>query len=544
VPQQKKPRSPTPAMVNSKAFRRLCSMLLLTTLSGLIWGQAPSVTTVTQIAPPADTSRIQILGTERLTLLKLDDTTNLQILAGNVRLRQGKTLFFCDSCVLNNSNHTFEAWTNVQINDNDSIQVNARHLRYLIDRKLAYLDGGVQLSDGKGQLSTPDLEYDLNTDIGIYKKGGRLVNKKTTLTSKEGYYYASLKEVYFKNDVYLKDPSYEIRTDSLLYNTATQTNRFIAKTRIVDSSGRSIQTTDGFYSTASGKAEFGKRPVIKDGATTIVGDRVAFDDNAGTSQAAGNVIIVDTVQGTTLLAGEVFRDNKKERLLATKKPLLIIEQDRDSIYLTADTIYSGEKPVLHSDTSQQNKDSTERYLEAFHHVRIFSDSLQSACDSLFYSYKDSIYRLFSNPVIWSSGSQITGDTMLLYTKNRKPQLLKVFENAMLVQQQEPELYNQIASFRMDGFFSNGELDSVRALGEAKTIYYIQDEDSAYTGINESKSDIIDIYLTKKELEKVVLRNEVSGTIWPIGQKDPLQMILPGFRWLESRRPKSKFELIE
>jgi hypothetical protein len=97
---------------------------------------------------------------------------------------------------------------------------------------------------------------------------------------------------------------------------------------------------------------------------------------------------------------------------------------------------------------------------------------------------------------------------------------------------------------MDGFFSNGELDSVRALGEAKTIYYIQDEDSAYTGINESKSDIIDIYLTKKELEKVVLRNEVSGTIWPIGQKDPLQMILPGFRWLESRRPKSKFELIE
>jgi lipopolysaccharide export system protein LptA len=539
-------------MKNTRASKRLGSLSLLLLLSVLLRAQAPVTATGNASSLPADTGRVQILGAERLTLLKTDDSTTLQILAGSVRLQQDKTLFFCDSCVLNNSGQLFEAWGNVQIRDNDSIQVFARHLRYLIDKKLAYLDGGVRLSDGKAQLTTPDLEYDLNTDIGIYKKGGKLINKKTTLTSKEGYYYASLKEVYFKNDVYLKDPAYEIKTDSLLYNTRTQTNRFIAQTRIVDSTGRSIRTTDGFYSTSTGKAEFGKRPVIKDGATTIIGDRVAFDDSSGTSQAAGNVVIIDTAQGTTLLAGEVFRDNKKERFLATKKPLLIIEQERDSIYVTADTIYSGKQPELRSDSTKKiksdsivkSKDSSDRFLEAFHHVRIFSDSLQAVCDSLFYSYKDSTYRLYTDPVIWSNGSQITGDTVLLITKNKKPDRLKVFENSMLVQQQEPGLYNQIASFRMDGYFSTGELDSVRALGEAKTIYYVQDEDSAYTGINESKSDIIDIYLLNKELDKIVLRNDVSGTIWPIGQKDPLQMRLPNFRWLESRRPKSKLELIE
>lgn len=530
-------------MRHLKAFRSLCFTIGLLTITCMLRAQEPV---------SEDTSRVEIIGAERLTLLKTDDSTTLQILAGKVKLKQGKTLFFCDSCVLNNSSNLFEAWSNVQIKDSDSINVFAKHLRYLIDKKLAYLDGGVRLSDGKAQLTTPELEYDLNTDIGIYKKGGKLVNKKTVLTSKEGYYYASLKDVYFKNDVYLKDPAYEIRTDSLLYNTATQTNRFIAKTVILDSTGRSIETTDGFYSTVSGKAAFGQRPVIKDGPTTIVGDRVAFDDSSGTSQAAGNVIIVDTAQGTTLLAGEVFRDNKKERFLATKKPLLIIEQDRDSIYVTADTIYSGKLSELDTmsakrskkDSLIKGKDSTDRYLEAFHQVRIFSDSLQAVCDSLFYSYKDSTYRLYTEPVIWSNGSQITGDTVWLQTKNKKPHRLKVFENSMLVQQQEPGLYNQIASIRMDGYFSNGELDSVRAIGEARTIYYIQDEDSAYTGINESKSDIIDIYLLKKELEKIVLRNEVSGTIWPIGQKDPLQMRLPNFRWMEPRRPKSKLEIIE
>ena len=82
----------------------------------------------------------------------------------------------------------------MHINDADTINVYANHLRYLIDRKIAYLDGAVKLTDGKGTLTTPDLEYDMSTDIGIYKNGGKVVNKTTTLTSKEGYYYAGLRE--------------------------------------------------------------------------------------------------------------------------------------------------------------------------------------------------------------------------------------------------------------------------------------------------------------------------------------------------------------
>jgi len=88
------------------------------------------------------------------------------------------------------------------------------------------------------------------------------------------------------------------------------------------------------------------------------------------------------------------------------------------------------------------------------------------------------------------------------------------------------------------------LDSVRASGFAECIYYIQDEDSAYTGINESKSDVLDVYFAEQQLQKVVFRSAVSGTIWPIKQKDPKEMRLKNFRWLDARRPKTKFELFE
>lgn len=534
----------------------LSAVLLLCTVSG----QAQVITPVseTNAAPGDSLLEVQILGAKKLEFRTVSDSIKLQILAGNVRLKQGTSLFYCDSCVINNNTRTFEAWGRVHINDSDTANMYANHLRYLIDKRIAYLDGGVRLTDGKGELSTPDLEYDMTTNIGIYTHGGKVVNKKTVLTSREGYYYADLRDVYFKKNVELKDPVYFLKTDSLLYNTETGLARFIAETFIKDSSGRTIETREGYYNLNTGKAEFGRRPVIRDGKTFITADNIAIDDSLGISHARGNVIIKDSVQQTTIIAGEVFRNHKKDAILATNKPLMIIKQEEDSIYITADTLFSarltdlyGSKDSVVKDTvkgtkvvSINEKDSTNRYLEAYHHVRIFSDSLQAISDSLFYSFKDSVFRLFQGPVIWTNNSQITGDTVLVFTKNKKAERMKVFENSLMVNRLDPEVYNQIKSTRMDGYFSNGSIDSVRAAGFAECIYYIQDEDSAYTGINESKCDVLDIYFAKEELQRVVFRSAVTGTIWPIRQKDPKEMRLRNFQWLENRRPKTKFELFE
>ena len=544
--------------------------------------------------PPVDSLRlIEILpGVRKLEFRKLNDSTQLQILAGNVKLKQNTSYFYCDSCVINNNTNTFEAWGNVHINDADTVNIYSSHLRYFINKKLAFLDGGVRLTDGKGTLTTPDLEYDMTTDIGIYKRGGKVTNKKTVLTSKEGFYYAGLRDVYFKNNVELKDPAYNIKTDSLLYNTTSQTARFIAKTFIKDSSGRTVETKEGFYNLQTGKAEFGGRPVIKDGKLTITANNIAIDDSTGISHAKGNVIIIDSVQHTTIIAGEVFSDNKRDRILATRKPLMIVKQDDDSIYIAADTLFSArltdlnqkkdsvvksaivkifsekdslvkdsivkdsivKQPILKDSLVKdnvegtkvldlKNKDSTNRYFEAYRNVRIFSDSFQVICDSMFYSFKDSTFRLYQDPILWAKEkTQITGDTILLFTKNKKAERMKVFENSFLINMLEPGVYNQVRSTRMDAYFKEGNIDSVRANGAAQCIYYLQDEDSAYTGINESTSDIMDIYFDKQAVQKVVFRSSVTGTVWPIKQKDPGKMKLENFRWLDAKRPKTKFDL--
>jgi hypothetical protein len=97
---------------------------------------------------------------------------------------------------------------------------------------------------------------------------------------------------------------------------------------------------------------------------------------------------------------------------------------------------------------------------------------------------------------------------------------------------------------MDGYFQDGMLDSVRARGAAESVYFIQDKDSAFTSANQTQSDVIDLYFTRGDLHKVVLRSSVQGTVYPIRQKRPSELLLKNFQWHEARRPKTRYELYE
>jgi hypothetical protein len=261
----------------------------------------------------------------------------------------------------------------------------------------------------------------------------------------------------------------------------------------------------------------------------------------------------EPVVDLTTRTDSLVKDSSVTAIVPIKEPTLKSDSVRKGIILVK------QKPVAAKDSlaklnavdsialakkDPNKKDSTDRYFEAYRNVRIFSDSMQAVSDSLFYSFKDSVFRLFQHPILWSKGSQITGDTVLLFTKNKKADRVKIFENSFLVNESNPGVYNQVKSIRMDGYFKEGSLDSVRAAGYAECIYFIQDEDSAYTGINESKCDVMDIYFIEKELDKIVFRSGVTGTVWPMKEKQPSAMRLEKFQWLDNRRPKTKYELFE
>lgn len=622
-----------------------------------VWLLMLNIVSAQKKAPPprpsqtSDTVRVvQIKKTNTFYYKTIDSATQLQILSGNVEVWQGGTKFFADSVVYNEKTNYMQAYGNVHINESDSVNIYSQYLQYDGNKKLATFRDKVKLSDGNSTLYTDEMDYDMNGKVGSYKDGGRIESKQTTLYSKQGFYYADIKDVYFIGNVKMSDPEVALASDSLLYNTSNQVATFIAPTTI--KSGNSIiNTREGYYDLKLKKAKFGSRSRMQDSTSTMIADDFAFDDKTGYGEAKGNVQYKDTAQGALLFSNRVFFNKEKKNFLATDKPVMVIVQNKDSVYVAADTIYSGlmkdlaqikegyirafdtikgkqiikldslvtvdtikqdlkndvalsdsiapvtikdttaapvvtTKPIaVKKDSINENKlpalkvkptlvmnDSTTvlpndsiavaiadtvvkrtrskaetdtlRFITAFRNVRIYNDSLQAVADSLFYSGVDSIFQLFRSPVAWSKGSQITGDTIYIYTENKKPKRMYVFENAMLVQsvKENAEFFNQIKGRTINGYFIDGELDFVNAKGTAESIYYAQDDDSAYIGMNRTTADMIDMFFQKRSPQKVKFTSSVKGTTYPIRKLPADQKKLPNFKWLESKRPKNKLEL--
>lgn len=517
---------------------------------------------INRSSPSGDSIRtIQIIQGKSLRQKQVDSTTLIETIAGNVIIKEGLTTFYCDSAIINRKTNIVEAFGNIHINDNDSIHTYSQYLRYVGNERVAYLQKNVKLTDKKGVLLTDELVYNLRTGIATYKNGGRITNERTVLTSDDAQYIADTKDVYFKRNVHLKDPDRDIWTDSLLYNLHTNIATFIAPTHIVGKDGTVIDTKSGTYNMKTGEAIFFDRTSFRDSTHFGIADKVAYDKNSGTIQMEGNAKLVDSVNQVIVFGNQIFIDSKRNSFLATRKPVMILYRDGDSTYVAADTLYSGlrkydsleRKVITQTDTlhrtlaidAGKSADTSIRYFMGFHHVRIFNDSLQAVSDSLHYSTSDSTFKLFGQPIAWNGSSQVTGDTMYMYTERQKPKRLYVFYNSIIINKTNDGLFNQIGGRTLNGYFKEGQIDYVRVKGTpAESVFYPQDDDSAYIGMNRTSGDLIDIFFVNKELNKVKFVNNVDGVLYPMQQTPDDQKRLKSFKWLDARRPKNKLELFE
>jgi lipopolysaccharide export system protein LptA len=569
-------------------------------------GQPPSK----NATQPQDTLRpVHILNANVYEFRTIDTATQLQILRGMVKIRQEGTYFEADSVIYNEKTQLLEAYGRVFLRDSTGTTLNAGKLIYDGVAKKASFSNNVRLSDGNGTLYTPQMDYDLVTKTGIYTQGGKTINGTTTLTSQRGIYYADSRDVFFSGNVNMTDPNMSLKTDSLLYNTETQIATFVAETTIKNKSS-TIVTSEGYYDMRQKQARFGNRIRMEDSTSVLIADNFYFDEASGNGEATGNVQFKDTAQGVLLFANKTVFNRNENRFKATEKPVLVVVQEGDSIYIAADTIYSAyireidssrwTAPVLKTpstdgttnntaatqfitntiDSTDQNQDKitsggnpvkmdttkisetkrtdqqktlalpskdypgTLRFIQAWHNVRIYSDSVQAVSDSLFYATTDSIFQLYHNPIAWSKNSQATGDTLFIYTENKKPKRIAIFENACLGEEIDKEhfFYNQVKARIINSYFLNGEIHRVEANGSAESIYFAQDEDSAFVGMNRTEADKIRMRFDGQAAERISFIRAVKGITYPIRQLPEDQKTLTDFKWQGAKRPRNKYEL--
>jgi lipopolysaccharide export system protein LptA len=493
---------------------------------------------------------IEFLSAESYNIKKIDSQDFL-ILVGHVNIKQGKTLLYGDSIIVNTTKNSLEGFGKVHINDADSVHTYADYLYYDGNTKKAKLRNHVKLTDGRGTLTTDSLDYDVSIKIGVYKKGGKLVRNKSILKSTEGVYYGITRDVMFRNKVSLIDPDNSIFTDTLEYNTYSQLANFISPSKIISGS-RMIKTKNGNYNLGTRKGYLYERSSIDDSSYFFIADEMAIDDSLGLGEFRGNALYKSKDSlSFDLLANNIKTNRKKDILLATELPILMIKQQKDTLYVSADTLYSGrlsdlkrKMPKARAKEEALQDSSLNKYFEAFHNVKIYSDSLQGVADSLFYSLADSTIRLHHEPILWVNQNQITGDTIYMHLNNKQPEQLRILNNAMAISPVDStDYFNQLKGNSMVVDFLDGKLHQMQTKGSAENIYFATDYDEKFIGVNHSNAQIITIDFNNDEPVKIVFINQLNGKMTPLFELPTSELKLNNFKWQIDLKPMSKFDIL-
>jgi lipopolysaccharide export system protein LptA len=534
-----------------------------------IMGQLFSVTAIAQ-QKKDDKILIDVLHNNSLVHVETDSGDVFKFI-GEVQFRQGTDLIYCDSAYLYKSNNNIEAFGNVRIVQQGGTEGESDYMRYTGSNKMAYMKGNVKLTDGKNTLWTEDLTYDVGNKYGVYSQGGTLQSDSTTVSSDEGNYNAKTKYARFIHNVLVNQPHTEITSDDLGYYTETDIIEFYSCS-VVTNDKAVLHTCDGSYDSKNEVAHFKGRSSIYNEGQYIEADTINYSKITGMGEAAGKAIIIDSERRSTMYCGHAWYNEKKKQMLAIIKPVLKQVRDNDSLYIRADTFYSFPIPkpedsivqyktvkvkkgrkevemkVVDSTTTALERDSTRKsYFIGFHHVLIFSDSLQGRCDSISYSQQDSIVRMMYDPIAWSRKSQVNGDTILLYSDSSSLKKMYVPKRAFVVSQSGPdkaEMYDQVQGETITANFVKGEMHDMLATPDAQSIYYSKDDDGAYLGVVEAKSDTMKVFFKNGEVDKILLINKPHQVFTPLEKANIPGLRLDRFMWKPELRPKSKEELFE
>ena len=459
-------------------------------------------------------------------------------LIGKVSFKHEGAIMYCDSAHHNSKTNAVEAYGNVHIIQNDSLDLYGDYLNYDGNTKLAKVRDNVRLINGESRLFTDFLDFDRNTNLATYFNHGKILDKQNDLQSNKGYYYTDSKDYYAVDSVVLKNPQYNIYTDSLRYNTGTNISYFYGPTEIISDSNY-LYCENGWYDTNKDISQFNKNAFLKKGEKTLSGDSLYYDRKLGFGEAFYDITLKDSIQNILLKGNYAVYYEIEERATITDSALMIQITDMDSLFLHADTLklttfydtllitdtiplYSVITDSLIIDTvvtdslqtdslSNKNivadtlksqkiyiknllrdtviidslgnkiriidkKDIKERKeIYAYNKVRIFKSDLQAKCDSLVYLLADSVLKFFVEPILWSEENQISGVNIDLHMANKQADYFVLTKKAMIVSEEDSIRYDQISGKKITGYFRNNEIYKIDVFGNSESVYFPRDE---------------------------------------------------------------------
>ncbi|RSK42513.1 hypothetical protein EI293_16520 [Hymenobacter perfusus] len=509
------------------SFPKPLFLLLLLLLPALAWAQQrPAARAGNPPVTPQKGQQIELLTASEL---QGGDFNGVEIrkLIGNVSFRQGTTLLYCDSAYQYTERNALEAFSNVRIIQNDTITITGDRGTYDGDTRKARITGNVTMRDPRMTLTTQLLDYDLNNNLAYYSTGGHLQDPENTLDSQFGYYNTVSKVFSFKRNVKLVTKENTIDTDTLQYNTVSKIAYFFGPTRIKGKQGN-IYAENGNYNTATKISNFARNAKIETPNYLLGGDKLYYDEARQYGVATGRVSMTSKKDNLVIRGdvGRYWRAQGRAKVYGSQ-PVMRNISDKDTLYLSADTLVSVEgRPP-------QNKAGV---IYAYRKVRIFRADLQGRCDSLTYDRQDSIIYLSHDPVLWNKGNQLTADSMQIQQRRGKIDQMRLFGHAFSIGEDTLGNFNQVKGRNMVAYFGEKAIKKIDVLGNAESLYYALEGDTAVSGVNKSVSATMALRFQDSKLQTISFLTNPEAQFIPPNELKAEDAKLKDFRWRLTERP--------
>ncbi len=467
-------------------------------------------------------------------LLGYDVKTGAHRLIGTVNfVYQGNTMY-CDSAHYFEKKKAVKAYGNVQITKDD-VNLYCDSLYYDGKNKKAKLWGHVRARDMEYKITTDSLDYDAKKGRGTYRNKGKIesITSNESITSQFGYFYPESKDFFFKGNVKYRNGDLTMSTDTLQFTYSKQLSTFFGPTTI--KKGKTIMFCEkGWYNVKTEEGSLIENAYLIEESKTIKGDTLLYQPKKGLSIAKGHVYFEDTIEKSKLYGNYGEISDFEHSTLLTGNSRIVKIQKNDTIYVSADTIFS------QNDTLDQPL-----FYNAYHNVMVYNSAMQAVSDSLHFADSIQKMELFGSPIIWSKNTELKADTMHVYLADSVIKNVHMYHNAFAIMELDSgEFYNQVNGNIMEALFRDGEIYETIVDGNAQTIFYPEETVKTDSntiikrmGMNALISNDIKIFLDSGEVTKLIYNTEPEGIFYPMEELNADVQFIEGFSWNEALRPR-------
>lgn len=393
---------------------------------------------------------------------KMINGESIREIFGNVILTQGKVTVTCDQAIQYIARNDAELIGNV-IAKQDQTTITTSRGFYYGNQKRTISETGVRLDDGEVILTAVTGEYFFDEDKAFFRNNVRLYDTVTTLTS-----------------------------DSLLYFKKEDRTIATGGVRIVDQ----------------------KNTIESDTLEHFRNSRITF---------ASSRVKISSSENNVVIYGDHLEDySQKSYTLIDRNPLLIQVDTTESLIDSVITI-SLDTLIISSQIMESFRDTINMFY-AKDSVKILRGDFASSNDLTIY-YRD-IDKIVTSkqdqksrqPVLWQQNSQLTGDSVTIYLREKQIRLMDVDKNTFILSRHEiyKDRFDQTSGDRVSIHFRDKTIEYTEIFGSVYSIYYFYENDEP-NGLTKSTSKNALISFEDRSVSEVRLYGSPSSEYYPENQ---------------------------